>query len=70
LGIATPNAFVQATATTQSIKKYQATITTKDSRNNTKTFTDYCEASGNLAATELFKQRYPNGSVSGVREVK
>ena len=51
-------------------KKYQATITTKDDRNNTKTFTDYCDASSNSEATTIFKARYPKATVSGVRETK
>ena len=52
------------------VKKYQATITTKDDRNNTKTFTDYCDASSNSEATTIFKARYPKATVSGVRETK
>ena len=56
--------------TSTTVKKYQATITTKDDRNNTKTFTDYCDASSNSEATTIFKARYPKATVSGVRETK
>ena len=49
-------------------KKYQATATVKDDRNNTKTFTDHCEAKSNGEATTIFKARYPEARVSGVRE--
>ena len=49
-------------------KKYQATVTTKDDRNNTKTFTDYCDAKSNSEATTIFKARYPTARASGVRE--
>lgn len=62
----TPNA---AYAEAEQLKKYQATITTKDGGNNTKTFTDYCDAKSNSEATTIFKNRYPNATVSGVREV-
>ena len=52
------------------MKKYQATVTTKDDRNNTKTFTDYCEAKSVSAAETVFKARYPGARVGGVREVE
>jgi hypothetical protein len=58
-----------AYAQTQDVKKYQATITTKDGNNNTKTFTDYCDAKSNSEATSIFKGRYPSATISGVREV-
>lgn len=57
-------------ATKSTAKQYQATITRKDGRNNTKTFTDYCTATSNSAATTVFKERYPGATVSGVRESK
>lgn len=52
------------------LKKYQATITRKDKHNNTKTFTDYCEAKSLSEAQNIFEGRYTDGRVSGVREVR
>lgn len=51
-------------------KQYQATITRKDDKKNSKTFTDTCTAKSNSEATTTFKQRYPGATVSGVKEVK
>jgi hypothetical protein len=51
------------------LKKYSATITKKDARHNTTTFTDYCDAKSNSEAETIFKNRYPNDTVSAVIEV-
>jgi hypothetical protein len=58
-------------ATTQSTtQQYVATITTKDSHHNTKTFNDYCNAKSNSEAETIFKERYAGATISGVRESK
>jgi hypothetical protein len=52
------------------LKKYKATVTRKDARGNTKTFTDYCEATGYFEAQKTFEGRYPDATISGITEVK
>lgn len=59
---------VQPMAT--SLKKYKATITRKDERGNTKTFSDYCEATSYSEAQKTFEGRYAGAKVSGIIEVK